>query len=127
MLLSRATGLKFGPGARDFHSHPLTFFVWKCAEHGFKPKSKKAFVLHFLLEFSDPKVLLAKNGEGNSVFEFALKLHHSKESAKKAGRETLVEMLSDRLRVSGLWECDRALAPMGVSALAISTVAAFLV
>lgn len=54
----------------EFHDHPLTFFIWKNAENGVKSDSKREQVLKILLKHSDNDVLLIKNKDGFSAFEY---------------------------------------------------------
>lgn len=62
----------------EFHEHPLTFFIWKNSENGIKKDSKREKVLKILLHYSDNDVLLVKNKDGFSSYEYLLNVKNKK-------------------------------------------------
>lgn len=73
----------------EFHDHPLTFFIWKNAENGVKTDSKREQVLKLLLKYSDNDVLLIKNKDGFSAFEYWLNFKGKK------NMRNMIEIISD--------------------------------
>lgn len=57
----------------EFHWHPLTFFIWKYSDKGFKEGSKAYFILNLLLKLSEAEVILIRNSHGLSVYEYIVR------------------------------------------------------
>lgn len=81
-------------GFHEFHDHPLTFFIWKNADEGIKEGSKKEKVLRLLLQHSSIDVLLVKNKDGYSVYDYLLQKDHlNVNSGKKKLRTHLIRVI----------------------------------
>lgn len=80
----------------EFHDHPLTFFLWKNVEDGIKKNSKREKVLKLLLKYTNSDVLLIKNKDGYSIFDFILQKDHLKViSAKKKYRSNMINLICE--------------------------------
>ena len=78
-------------------------------------------IMHLLLTMSDPRMLLMPSSEGESSIEMVLRKHHSPFASvsKAKQRETMIEQLSDSLRVPALLLMDRLLKPMGLKSVLV--------
>lgn len=97
-------------GRHEFHDHPLTFFVWKNADAGTKEGSKREKTLIHLLQWTDNDVLLVKNKDGMSAFDYLLQKEHiKKNSSKKSYRQNMIKIISGtKLRLKYMFMLSHA-------------------
>lgn len=97
LYCSKVPGFKLGfnynmDGHHEFHDHPLTFFIWKNTDVSVKEGSKREMVLKMLLKLSDNDVLLVKNKEDISAFDFLIQKEHFKVNNKN--RKLMIDLIS---------------------------------
>jgi len=87
-------------GQHEFHDHPLTFFIWKNADQGFKEGSKRETLLKLLLKHTNNDVLLVKNKDGYSALDYMLEKDRLKVNwSKKQYRGNMINhILKYKLR-----------------------------
>ena len=109
----------------EFHQHPLTFFIWKYAEKGIKEKSKAYYILHLLLHFTNKEVLLTRNSQGKSIYEYLLRKHAESSKSKSKDRGVLIEEVRSQVEMIMLQKLDLYLRRMSMSAFQIHNVLEF--
>lgn len=97
-------------GYHEFHDHPLTFFIWKNADQGVKEGSKREIVLKLLLKHTNNDLLLVKNKDGYSAYDFVLQKDYFKNNcSKKHHRKHMIDIIrKNQLKIKYLYMVDRS-------------------